>query len=273
MLRFSSSQLSRAIPIDAWPGQQHQALRTWSADYVPMIKEDARHNNHADRLRDAGEHQYGRPDIPGRHLCSAALRSLRGLRSKRVPVDMKRRSLFSVPRRCFPPCAGQVRSKCANIMPPNALPIVASRMARHRPSACDDCRVADAPFGIRPARDEDRLPLAVLFAAVAEERSGIAAEPPVDVDALATDQSLDGALAAAAGDDIIGWLHVEKTPFGFGEIGMLVASEWRRRGVGSALLEAAIERARERGMYKLSLSVFAHNTAAIALYHKFGLLL
>ena len=155
-------------------------------------------------------------------------------------------------------------------MPPNALPIVASRMARHRPSACDDCHVADAPFGIRPARDEDRLPLAVLFAAVAEERNGIAAEPPVDVDARAAAQSLDGALAAVAGDDIIGWLHVEQTPFGFGEIGMLVASEWRGRGVGSALLEAAIERARERGMHKLSLSVFAHNTAAIALYHKFG---
>ncbi len=115
-------------------------------------------------------------------------------------------------------------------------------------------------FGIRPARDEDRLALAVLFAAVAEERSGIAAEPPVDVDARAAAQSLDGALAAAAGDDIIGWLHLEQTPFGFGEIGMLVASEWRGRGVGSALLEAAIERARERGMHKLSLSVFAHNT-------------
>ena len=68
--------------------------------------------------------------------------------------------------------------------------------------------MADAPFGIRPARDEDRLALAVLFAAVAEERNGIA-EPPVDVDARAAAQSLDGALAAVAGDDIIGWLHVE----------------------------------------------------------------
>ena len=31
-----------------------------------------------------------------------------------------------------------------------------------------------------------------------------------------------------------------------------------------------IEWARERGLHKLSLSVFAHNTAAIAFYHKFG---
>jgi hypothetical protein len=36
-------------------------------------------------------------------------------------------------------------------------------------------------FAIRPARDDDRGQLATLFAAVAEERDGIAAEPPVDV--------------------------------------------------------------------------------------------
>jgi RimJ/RimL family protein N-acetyltransferase len=130
--------------------------------------------------------------------------------------------------------------------------------------------VADTPFEIRPARDEDRLPLAVLFAAVAEERTGIGAEPPVDVDARAASWTLDGALVAVAGDDIVGWLHVEQTPFGFGELGMMVAREWRGRGVGSALVAAAIEWARERGLHKLSLSVFAHNTAAIVLYHKFG---
>jgi RimJ/RimL family protein N-acetyltransferase len=65
-------------------------------------------------------------------------------------------------------------------------------------------------------------------------------------------------------------LHVEQTPFGFGELGMLVAREQRGRGVGSALLAAAVEWARGRGLHKLSLSVFAHNTAAIALYDKFG---
>lgn len=90
------------------------------------------------------------------------------------------------------------------------------------------------------------------------------------MDARAAGWTLDGALVAVAGDDIVGWLHVELTPFGFGEIGMLVAGEWRGRGVGSALLAAAIEWARERGLHKLSLSVFAHNTAAIGFYHKSG---
>jgi RimJ/RimL family protein N-acetyltransferase len=40
--------------------------------------------------------------------------------------------------------------------------------------------------------------------------------------------------------------------------------------VGSALVAAAIDWAREHNLHKLSLSVFAHNTAAIALYDKFG---
>jgi ribosomal protein S18 acetylase RimI-like enzyme len=57
---------------------------------------------------------------------------------------------------------------------------------------------------------------------------------------------------------------------GFGELGMTVARDWRGRGVGSALLASGIEWARERGLHKVSLSVFPHNTAAIALYKKFG---
>jgi RimJ/RimL family protein N-acetyltransferase len=130
--------------------------------------------------------------------------------------------------------------------------------------------VPDAPFRIRPARDEDRLPLALLHAAVAEERDGIATEPPVDVEARAARWTLDGTLVAHAGTELIGSLHVEPSRFGFGELGMAVAREWRGRGVGAALLAAAIAWARERGLHKLSLSVFPHNTAAIALYRKFG---
>jgi ribosomal protein S18 acetylase RimI-like enzyme len=132
--------------------------------------------------------------------------------------------------------------------------------------------VQDAPFQIRPARDEDRLGLAALFAAVAEERDGIASEPPVDVEARAASWTLDGTLAAVDDAEIVGLLHVTQSRHGFGEIGMAVAREWRGRGVGSALLTAAIEWSRERGLHKLSLSVFTHNTAAIGLYRKFGFL-
>jgi ribosomal protein S18 acetylase RimI-like enzyme len=109
-----------------------------------------------------------------------------------------------------------------------------------------------------------------VFAAVAEERDGIATEPPVDVEARAASWTLDGTLVAVAGAELVGSVHVDESRHGFGEIGMAVARDWRGRGVGSALLTAAIEWARERGLHKLSLSVFAHNAAAIALYRKFG---
>jgi RimJ/RimL family protein N-acetyltransferase len=123
---------------------------------------------------------------------------------------------------------------------------------------------------VRAAGEADRLPLAVLFAEVAEERDGIATEPPVDVEARAASFDLDGALVAVAGGEIVGSIHVGASRFGYGEIGMMVARDWRGRGVGSALLAASIEWARGRGLHKLSLSVFPHNAAGIALYRKFG---
>jgi len=125
-------------------------------------------------------------------------------------------------------------------------------------------------FGIRAAVDGDRKSLALLFAAVAEERDGIAAEPPIDVEALAGRWQLDGTLVAVAAGELVGELRVEPTYFGYGEIGMMVAAGWRGRGVGTALVAAAIDWARERGLHKLSLGVFPHNEAAIALYRKFG---
>ena len=127
-------------------------------------------------------------------------------------------------------------------------------------------------FVIRRGRPEDARGLAELFAAVAEERDGIATEPPVDVDARTElfAASIDGTIVAVAADDFVGSLHVDATRFGVGEFGMAVARPWRGRGVGSELLVAGIDKAREEGLHKLSLEVFPHNEAAIALYRKFG---
>jgi RimJ/RimL family protein N-acetyltransferase len=123
---------------------------------------------------------------------------------------------------------------------------------------------------IRPAEDADRRAIATLLAAVAEERDGIATEPPVDVDARAEAWRLDGTIVAVADGAVVGQVHVEASRFGFGELGMMVAAGWRGRGVGTALVAAAIDRARERGLHKVTLGVFPHNEAAIALYRKFG---
>ena len=93
--------------------------------------------------------------------------------------------------------------------------------------------VPDTAFDIRPAIDGDRLPLATLFAAVAEERDGIATEPPVDVAARAASWMLDGTLVAVADGEIVGSVHIQSSRHGFGELGMTVARDWRGRGVGS----------------------------------------
>lgn len=128
---------------------------------------------------------------------------------------------------------------------------------------------ADAT-AVRPAGEGDRRALALLFAAVAGERDGIAAEPPIDLERRAASFRLDGMFVAIARDEVVGSLHVNASPFGFGDIGMMVAADWRGRGVGTALVAAAIEWARAEGLHKLALGVFPHNQAAIALYRKFG---
>jgi ribosomal protein S18 acetylase RimI-like enzyme len=127
-------------------------------------------------------------------------------------------------------------------------------------------------YQVRQARAEDARALVEVFAAVAEERDGIATEPPVDVDALTRKfaASIDGTIVAIAAGEFVGSLHLEVSRHGFAGLGMAVAREWRGRGVGSALLAAAIEKARAEGLHKLSLEVFPHNDAAIALYRKFG---
>jgi L-phenylalanine/L-methionine N-acetyltransferase len=54
------------------------------------------------------------------------------------------------------------------------------------------------------------------------------------------------------------------------DLGLMVAASHRRRGIGRALLDAAVDWAREAGVRKLELHVFPHNEAAIRLYEEFG---
>ncbi len=103
-------------------------------------------------------------------------------------------------------------------------------------------------ISVRPAEDGDRSSLVLLLAAVAEERVGIAAEPPIDVVTLTTSWRIDGTLVALAESVIVGEVNVEPSWMGFGEIGMMVAADWR------------VEWARARELHKLALSVFPITT-------------
>ena len=54
-------------------------------------------------------------------------------------------------------------------------------------------------------------------------------------------------------------------------LGVSVRAGWRDRGVGSALLAAALDWARATGVVtRIELSVYAENARAIHLYEKFG---
>jgi putative acetyltransferase len=84
------------------------------------------------------------------------------------------------------------------------------------------------------------------------------------------------AVFAAERDDgrLVGRLSVARDPHPasahVADLGLMVALGARRQGVGSALLEAAVDWARGAGVRKLELHVFPWNEAAIALYEKFG---
>jgi RimJ/RimL family protein N-acetyltransferase len=54
------------------------------------------------------------------------------------------------------------------------------------------------------------------------------------------------------------------------DVGLMVARDERRRGVGRSLMEAAESWARATDVLKLELHVFPHNRPAIALYEKLG---
>jgi len=76
---------------------------------------------------------------------------------------------------------------------------------------------------------------------------------------------------AQAGDDAIGCVALRPLPGGIAEVKrMYVDSAWRGKGVGRALLETLIARARTLGYHHLRLGTVAEMTAARALYHSLG---
>lgn len=74
--------------------------------------------------------------------------------------------------------------------------------------------------------------------------------------------------------DIVGRLSVARDQHPasshVADVGLMVAASHRRRGIGTALLDAAVQWGREAGVRKLELHVFPWNSAAIALYERYG---
>jgi putative acetyltransferase len=127
---------------------------------------------------------------------------------------------------------------------------------------------------VRPARAGDVEPALDLYADVAAERVHIGGEAPIDrparrrnwLDSYARSDSYT--LVCEVDGEIVGLGSLEGT--GVAELGMLIAREWRGRGLGSSLLDGLIAWAQGSGAHKIALQVWPHNQAAIRLYEKFG---
>jgi RimJ/RimL family protein N-acetyltransferase len=114
-----------------------------------------------------------------------------------------------------------------------------------------------------------------LFEAVAAEGTWIGTELPIDraerrprLEKVA--EGTAAYLGAFEGDALVGQLGLHIAPYGVADLGMMVSAEWRGRGVGSALLTAAIDWARTSDAHKISLQHWPHNERARALYERFG---
>lgn len=80
---------------------------------------------------------------------------------------------------------------------------------------------------------------------------------------------------ARDGDKVVGWCDVipqknRSTTHHVGTLGIGIIPEYRHKGVGRKLLQAAIEKAQAQGLTRIELTVRHDNLNAIALYEKMG---
>jgi ribosomal protein S18 acetylase RimI-like enzyme len=139
-----------------------------------------------------------------------------------------------------------------------------------------DAREKRADGTIRALRETDVPGVLALFDAVAAERKWIGTEPGFDRDRYRRGWSrvLAGewgaVFVALDGEVVIGYIGIHPHDEYGHTIGMLVDEAHRGRGIGEALLRAALDWARERRLPDVSLLVFPHNERAIKLYRKLG---
>jgi len=134
---------------------------------------------------------------------------------------------------------------------------------------------------LRPARPTDAGPLSRLFAAVRAEGRWLVTLPSAvsgPSEAFFIGEMIrsgDGlVLVAEADGEVVGNVLVSLdrsvASDHIGTLSICVAAEWRDVGIGSTLVKAALDWARQRGLAKVALGVFPDNERAIAVYERAG---
>jgi ribosomal protein S18 acetylase RimI-like enzyme len=138
----------------------------------------------------------------------------------------------------------------------------------------------ESGVAVRVARAGDEAGLTRLDAAAWTPESGFPSVAERINDPFFTfftdDSPPDAHLVAELDGRLAGYIRIKPvTPLRenahvLGIVGLAVAPDDRRRGVGSALLAAAEQHARARGARKLSLRVLGTNETAMRLYEQHG---
>jgi ribosomal protein S18 acetylase RimI-like enzyme len=132
----------------------------------------------------------------------------------------------------------------------------------------------NSAYSIRSYRPEDRDACQVLYRAgllggkLAENDSGL------DIDDIEASYLRPGShfwVATAPDGDVVGMIGVQHHGDNVGEIRRLrVASNHRRRGIATKLLEVAIKFCHEHGYLKVKLDTFVDREPALRLFEKVG---
>lgn len=138
-------------------------------------------------------------------------------------------------------------------------------------------------YRVREARPEDAAALVELASAIGAEPGGwllttegwrSVADERRYLKAIRRYEHAAVFVVEAEGGELVGRLSLARDAHPssrhVADLGLMIAAGHRRRGLGRALLDRAVEWARERGVRKLELHVFPWNEPAIALYRAFG---
>ena len=133
---------------------------------------------------------------------------------------------------------------------------------------------------IRPARAQDAPSYLAMWREVVAERRFVRTEVVKGTvrdyrrqfrDSVTNDRAWFLTIAEGR---VVGALFIERMAHPVNRhvatLGMAVHAPWRGKGLGTALMEAALRWARSSGVEKVSLEVYPTNEAAVALYRRFG---